>query len=78
MREHQDDRDSVLRPENLVWLTEERTFGYVVGAEGAHVTLIRFGSNENEWVTMWVENDEWKYLNEIELGDTNEYEYDDE
>lgn len=77
MREYQDNGDSVLRPENLVWLIEERTFGYVVGGVGAHVTLIRYAGN-NEWQTSWVENDEWKYLNEIELGDTNEYEYDDE
>lgn len=54
----------------VVWLTEERCFGEIVGSRDAYVTLIR-------WVRGGIEHEEFVENNEFEiLGELNEYDSD--
>lgn len=71
MRENQDHGDSLLYPEDVVWLIEERTFGRIVGGLGAYFTLIRFNSAGMEFEIL-MENDEF-----ILMEDMVEYDSDD-
>lgn len=59
----------MLRPENLVWLLEERTFGYLVHY-GAHFSTVTFTRDGIDY-EVFVENDEF-----VVMEDT--FDYDDE
>ena len=56
--------------EGLVWLTEERCFGEIVGSMDAYFTLIRYTKRGIEYEVP-VENDEFEILEDL-----NEYDDD--
>jgi hypothetical protein len=62
----------------VVWLTEERTFGYIIGGVGAYFTTIRYPGPNDALYEEEIENSEWVYVEEMTLEDTHEYEHDDE
>lgn len=60
------------REGSLVWLTEERCFGFVAGPLDAYYTLIR-------WVRGGLEHEEFVENNEFQIiGELNEYDNDDD
>ena len=56
--------------EGLVWLTEERCYGFIVGPQDAYYTLIRYTNMGVEYEVL-VENDEFEILEDL-----NEYDDD--
>jgi hypothetical protein len=57
----------VFHADRIVWLTYERTFGYLV-TEGAHFSRIRYQAGGMEWDVL-VENDEFEIILDYEDDD---------
>lgn len=59
------------REAELVWLTEERVHGWLLGSMGAFFSMVHYIKDGIEY-DVWVENDEF-----ILMEDLNEYDSDD-
>lgn len=59
------------REAEVVWLTEERCFGVIVGSLGAYYTNVRYTRGGMEYEVL-VENDEFILVEDLNAYDSDE------